>query len=215
MKIWVQKWEESERGWGTRPDGYTIHKSQKDIGLYLKAMRDQETAWAIQAGGGAVFVPDEYSRPSGNPYEAEITDVALIQKLEGSQYGCRGSGSYPPSIKPQADQTGWVPLPPTKETTPMNTPLITADEARAIVKQTAEKVAERAIPELERIRKDIQDAASCGKTDVRVVVDGRDARVVACVTKALQDNGFRVGVIPSATDVAGFQVSWNSSKDAE
>lgn len=24
-QVIVQKWEESERGWGTRPDGYSIH----------------------------------------------------------------------------------------------------------------------------------------------------------------------------------------------
>lgn len=61
-KVVVQKWEESERGWGTRPDGYSLHPDmaalKRYIAMYWKKMPDG--------------VPDEYSRPYGDPYEADV-----------------------------------------------------------------------------------------------------------------------------------------------
>lgn len=70
MKVVVQKWEETERGWGSRPDGYSIHPSEEArvryVTAYWKNMPDD--------------VPDEYSRPRGTPYEAEIeVEVVEIQ----------------------------------------------------------------------------------------------------------------------------------------
>ena len=47
-------WEESERGWGTRPDGASIHVSEEECAKYVKAY------WERQPKGE---VPDEYSRP--------------------------------------------------------------------------------------------------------------------------------------------------------
>lgn len=47
------QWEESERGWGTRPDGFSFHRSPEEASQYLKdffAKQPKE-------------VPDEYSRP--------------------------------------------------------------------------------------------------------------------------------------------------------
>jgi hypothetical protein len=67
IKVIVQKWEESERGWGTRPDGYSIHRTeeerQKYVDAYWKEMPDR--------------APAEYSRPCGTPYEAEIEEAEL------------------------------------------------------------------------------------------------------------------------------------------
>ena len=62
MQVIVQKWEESERGWGTRPDGYSIHPDQAALDRYIKAY------WKKMPDG----VPDEYSRPHGTPYTADI-----------------------------------------------------------------------------------------------------------------------------------------------
>ena len=58
----VQKWEESERGWGRRPDGYSVHPDEAARQRYIAAY------WARQPKE----TPDEYSRPSGTPYEAEV-----------------------------------------------------------------------------------------------------------------------------------------------
>jgi hypothetical protein len=66
-KVIVQKWEESERDWGTRPDGYSIHPDQSALDRYVKAYWDEmpdET-------------PDEYSRPCGTPYEAEVPEASF------------------------------------------------------------------------------------------------------------------------------------------
>ena len=69
MKVVVQKWEESERGWGTRPDGYSIHPSEEARERYVKAY------WAKMPDE----VQDEYSRPKGTPYTAEV-DVTFAGK---------------------------------------------------------------------------------------------------------------------------------------
>lgn len=67
--VTVQKWEESERGWGTRPDGYSIHKSRADLSKFLAEERDAE-----RKRNPSGKVPDEYSRTCGTPYDAEVDD---------------------------------------------------------------------------------------------------------------------------------------------
>ena len=59
-----QEWLESERGWGIRPDGFSLHVSREALEKYLK--RDQEEK--NQTYG----VPDEYSRPDGHPYGVDV-----------------------------------------------------------------------------------------------------------------------------------------------
>jgi hypothetical protein len=89
MLVIVQKWEESERNWGVRPDGYSIHLTEADRKAYIKEYWDRmpnET-------------PDEYSRPAGTPYTAEVDDV----KITG--HGIRFNGNnYPGS----GGTDGWV-----------------------------------------------------------------------------------------------------------
>lgn len=108
MLVWVQKWEESEIGWGCRPDGYTIHVEREHIDAYVKAMRDSEA----KQGWNARNVPETYLRPSGEPYQAEITDQATLGKLVVSQYGCWGpnGNTYPPPADPKVNPGGWETL---------------------------------------------------------------------------------------------------------
>jgi hypothetical protein len=81
-KVIVQKWEESERGWGTRPDGYSIHKSRDDLRQYLA------DEWAAEKQRNPSGVtPDEYTRTSGTPYEAEV-DEETFDKI-GDRRGLR------------------------------------------------------------------------------------------------------------------------------
>lgn len=97
MKAIVQKWEESERGWGTRPDGYSLHLTEVDRAEYVKAYYARMPAVA----------PDEYDRPSGTPYEADITDSATLELLQASESGIRRySRDYPGS----GGTDGWVPV---------------------------------------------------------------------------------------------------------
>ena len=90
----VQKWEESERGWGCRPDGYSLHLSEEDrtayIQKYWKQMPDK--------------TPDEYSRPSGTPYEASVKlsreEIGRMKKQRGLRFF---SGKLPGS----GGKDGW------------------------------------------------------------------------------------------------------------
>jgi hypothetical protein len=110
LVVWVQKWEESEAGWGGRPDGYTLHLEREDITKFLEAMRAREA----EAGYSAQNVPREYTRPSGRPYQALITDKKLMGRVIQSDNGCWGpdGNKYPPSLDPGADRTGWVTVDP-------------------------------------------------------------------------------------------------------
>lgn len=58
------EWEESERGWGVRPDGYSFHRTNEEAEQYVKdfiARQPKE-------------VPDEYSRPSGKQKLIEVSE---------------------------------------------------------------------------------------------------------------------------------------------
>lgn len=65
----LQEWEESERGWGVRPDGATLHLTEEDRVRYV-------------AGFNAEFnpptddVPDEYRRVSGPARHVRVTPAA-------------------------------------------------------------------------------------------------------------------------------------------
>ena len=71
-------WEESERGWGTRPDGCSLHLTLADAsafeGAYWRRMPD--------------LVPDEYSRPSSSPRPAYVTPL-LYEQIEQQKNGRR------------------------------------------------------------------------------------------------------------------------------
>lgn len=62
----LQLWEESERGWGVRPDGCTIHLNEECRNNYINGVyknRQIDTK-----------VPDEYDRPIGNAIECFVSD---------------------------------------------------------------------------------------------------------------------------------------------
>jgi hypothetical protein len=52
-EIFVQLWEESEAGWGVRPDGASLHLNESDSLIYVKEYWDKMPD----------TVPAEYSRP--------------------------------------------------------------------------------------------------------------------------------------------------------
>ncbi|HET8688874.1 MAG TPA: hypothetical protein VFM18_19865 [Methanosarcina sp.] len=61
--VYAVQWEESERGWGTRPDGASFHCSIAEAQAFIKHYWDRE-----KANNSTGEVPDEYSRPvSGKP----------------------------------------------------------------------------------------------------------------------------------------------------
>ncbi|HTE58645.1 MAG TPA: hypothetical protein VK694_07965 [Verrucomicrobiae bacterium] len=83
-----QKWEETERGWGERPDGFSLHLSLDGLRRYIKAYWDRMPDQA----------PSEYSRPNGTPYSVGVSDEVAAQ-IEASNDGLRfyESHDYPGS----------------------------------------------------------------------------------------------------------------------
>lgn len=78
-RILYQEWEESERGWGVRPDGYSLHKDEASRKGYI------EKYW----NGMPDEVPDEYSRPCGEPRWIEVdakTYTAVKRKGSVREY---------------------------------------------------------------------------------------------------------------------------------
>lgn len=67
MIVVVQRWEESERGWGVRPDGYSIHPDIAARNQYVKEY------WATMPNE----IPDEYSRPC-----VHIQDPVYLAEIE-------------------------------------------------------------------------------------------------------------------------------------
>ncbi len=74
LAVYVQEWEESERGWGTRPDGYSFHFTQNDVDTFIRAYWAEETA-----RNPTNTVPDEYSRPLGRPKLVLVTEAFYEQ----------------------------------------------------------------------------------------------------------------------------------------
>lgn len=100
MKAWVQQWTESERGWGQRPDGFTVHRTRADLLQYIADY------WARMPDEA----PDEYSRPDGKPFEYEIDTTALQQRMLVLGYTPSIGGVYGASedavVQSYADQLG-------------------------------------------------------------------------------------------------------------
>ncbi len=95
-KVICQKWEESEAGWGTRPDGYTLHLSDADCKKFIKAY------WARMPKA----VPDEYSRPDGTPYECEVDEKTFKEVEVATKEGKFGKWGY--GKHPVGGKDGWL-----------------------------------------------------------------------------------------------------------
>jgi len=75
-------WEESERGWGTRPDGCSLHLGEIDYRKYVKDY------WDRQPDKINGLAPDEYSRPAGSPVEVFVSQN-LYNRIKESENGLR------------------------------------------------------------------------------------------------------------------------------
>ena len=89
-----QQWEESERGWGTRPDGFTLHLDTATHTRFVKAFLDRQRNLLGEK------TPDEYTRQMGSPYSVEV-DEDVYQKLLTVD-GVWGVGSVGPDYGKKA-----------------------------------------------------------------------------------------------------------------
>lgn len=61
----LQLWEESERGWGVRPDGCSLHINIVECENYIKSFYSDR----------GDDVPNEYSRTCGKPLYVHVSNV--------------------------------------------------------------------------------------------------------------------------------------------
>lgn len=94
-RVLCQKWLESESGWGTRPDGYSLHRGEEDRQAFV------EEYWK----GMPNTPPSEYSRPDGTPYRCFVDDLTY-RKIAARPHGIRCHGAAPGS----GGTDGWVPV---------------------------------------------------------------------------------------------------------
>jgi hypothetical protein len=74
--VFAQAWEESERGWGIRPDGASLHKSLEDCKAFRAEFWRQE-----RERNPSGIAPNEYTRESGQPHLVEVGDDLYAQIL--------------------------------------------------------------------------------------------------------------------------------------
>jgi hypothetical protein len=74
---------ECETGWGTRPDGYTLHKTMEDRKAYV------DEYWAKMPDK----MPAEFSSPDGNPQTVTV-DEQNYQEVIGSRNGVWRPGMW-------------------------------------------------------------------------------------------------------------------------
>ena len=79
MKAICLGWEESEAGWGTRPDGISIHTTSEEADRYVQAYNDCLHKEC----------PAEYDRPTtGKKIKVEVCDE-LAKRITGDKQSCR------------------------------------------------------------------------------------------------------------------------------
>ena len=76
LKVILEEWTESELGWGTRPDGASLHKNIESYKIFVKEYWD----------GMPKEVPNEYSRPNNSPIEVYV-DKETFDKVQKSKNG--------------------------------------------------------------------------------------------------------------------------------
>lgn len=64
LALYGIEWEESERGWGTRPDGFSFHRSLEESEMYVEDFMAKQPK----------EVPAEYSRPLGSAKLIEVSE---------------------------------------------------------------------------------------------------------------------------------------------
>jgi hypothetical protein len=76
--VYLVDWLESERSWGIRPDGISLHLTFDDVKSYIQEYWDSQP----------IAVPDEYSRPCGVPKIIQV-NAEIFKKVQSSKNGIR------------------------------------------------------------------------------------------------------------------------------
>jgi hypothetical protein len=73
--------EEKEAGWGSRPDGASLHRTESDRQAYVKDFWEKE-----RKRNPSGKTPDEYSCESGKPFVMDV-DENTFTKITKSKNG--------------------------------------------------------------------------------------------------------------------------------
>ena len=95
----VQQWEESERGWGTRPDGVSVHLTEQNLKMYL------EGYYAELAAEHREVAPHEYSRPVMRPMTV-LAPIDIYASVDKSKFDCVGIRFFQHEIEIKSTRTG-------------------------------------------------------------------------------------------------------------
>jgi hypothetical protein len=68
-----QHWREYERGWGSRPDGFSLHRTMADRDAFIERHNK-----ALPKD----HVPDEYTRNEGEPRPLDVP-ASVSRKIKG------------------------------------------------------------------------------------------------------------------------------------
>lgn len=103
--VWLQSWEESEAGWGQRPDGYSLHLTHKAAKKYGSEFMKAQAERLGKA------VPSEYDRPCGQPYRVHVTAKILAEIRKGRPRHLRvWSNKDQPWPVVADERSGWAPM---------------------------------------------------------------------------------------------------------
>jgi hypothetical protein len=80
--ILYQEWEESERGWGVRPDGFSLHIDAAHRGSFIETSHKREHEISVKHGMHPDDVPNEYSRVSGSALSINVPKKVYDQLNE-------------------------------------------------------------------------------------------------------------------------------------
>jgi hypothetical protein len=89
--LWAQEWEESERGWGYRPDGLSLHVDKDARNRYVTTYLKRQKSYFEEQG--IKGTPDEYTRTSGEPKMRQVSRELYEAAVEGE--GCEDGFSTP------------------------------------------------------------------------------------------------------------------------
>ena len=95
-----QKWKKSERDWGEKPDGYSLHLTIVDRNAYVREYWTEQHKEYSEA-------PAEYSRTCGTPYLCEV-NAKTFKKVQASKNGIR---IYDNKYPGDGGRDGWVAMP--------------------------------------------------------------------------------------------------------
>lgn len=101
----VQDWEESERGWGPRPDGFTLHLTLEACKAYREEHWRRQKAYFDEHLGSGV-TPEEYTRTAGEPRKLDVNGTIYKKLLKHKdKNGLWGNGRSSPDhlLRPEDD----------------------------------------------------------------------------------------------------------------